>query len=56
VVFRFLPKLYQNSTILKMSEINIDQATQIRQGEELNRDILNDYLKSQICPRYGAGI
>jgi len=31
-----------------MQEINIDQATQIRQGEELNWEILNDYLKSQI--------
>jgi len=31
-----------------MQEINIDQATQIRQGEELNREILNDYLKSQL--------
>ena len=30
-----------------MSEINIDQATQIRKGEELNREILSDYLKSQ---------
>lgn len=32
-----------------MSEINIDQATQIRQGEELNLEILNDYLKSQVA-------
>jgi aminoglycoside phosphotransferase (APT) family kinase protein len=31
-----------------MQEINIDQATQIRQGEELNREILNNYLKSQL--------
>jgi aminoglycoside phosphotransferase (APT) family kinase protein len=31
-----------------MSQINIDQATQTRQGEELNREVLNDYLKSQI--------
>ena len=31
-----------------MQKINIDQATQIRQGEELNREILDDYLKSQI--------
>lgn len=30
-----------------MQEINIDQASQIRQGEELNRNALNDYLKSQ---------
>lgn len=31
-----------------MSEINIDQASQIRQGEELNLNLLNDYLKSQL--------
>ncbi len=31
-----------------MSEINIDQASPIRQGEELNRNVLNDYLKSQL--------
>ena len=31
-----------------MQEINIDQATQIRQGEELNREILNDYLKLKL--------
>ena len=31
-----------------MSEIKIDQATQIRQGEELILETLNDYLKSQI--------
>ena len=31
-----------------MQEINIDQATQIRQGEELNREILNDYLKLEL--------
>ena len=32
-----------------MSEIKIDQATQIRQGEELNLEVLNDYLKSQVA-------
>ena len=31
-----------------MSEINIDHASQIRQGEELNLNFLNDYLKSQL--------
>ena len=31
-----------------MLEIKIDQASQIRQGEELNLEVLNDYLKSQI--------
>ena len=31
-----------------MSKINIDQASPIRQGEELNRNVLNDYLKSQL--------
>ncbi|MDZ7896932.1 MAG: phosphotransferase family protein [Arcicella sp.] len=31
-----------------MPEIKIDQATQIRQGEELNLEVLNDFLKSQI--------
>jgi aminoglycoside phosphotransferase (APT) family kinase protein len=31
-----------------MSEIKIDQATQIRHGEELNQELLNDYLKSQL--------
>jgi aminoglycoside phosphotransferase (APT) family kinase protein len=32
-----------------MSEVNIDQASQIRQGEELNREMLNNYLKSQVA-------
>ncbi len=31
-----------------MSAIKIDQATQIRQGEELNSEVLNKYLKSQL--------
>ena len=34
---------------LKMSEIKIDQAIQIRPGEELNLTVLNDYLKSQVA-------
>lgn len=35
-----------------MLDINIDQSTQIRQGEELSQDQLNEYLKSQI-PDFG---
>ncbi|MEA5459990.1 phosphotransferase family protein [Arcicella sp. LKC2W] len=35
-----------------MSDINIDKSTQIRQGEELNQDQLNEYLKAQI-PDFG---
>ena len=35
-----------------MLDINIDQSTQIRQGEELNQDQLNEYLKSQV-PDFG---
>lgn len=31
-----------------MQEINANQATQIRRGEELNQAVLNDYLKSQL--------
>jgi aminoglycoside phosphotransferase (APT) family kinase protein len=42
--------LKDNSRIfqIKMQSITIDQATQIRQGEELNLEVLNDYLKSQV--------
>lgn len=35
-----------------MSDINIDQSTQIRKGEELSREILNKYLNAQI-PNFG---
>lgn len=35
-----------------MSDINIDQSTQIRKGEELSREILNKYLIAQI-PNFG---